>query len=109
MAGYYKNKMSNNARIAYMTGAKPMSKWTKKAIMDEIKNLVEDGDLPAAVLPIFKKMTLPKLRQCLRERGWHHTSYMYNVTYFYDVDADYLKTCLVFAYDISFDESQGSN
>lgn len=30
MAGYYKNKMSNNAVDAYASGEMPESKWTKK-------------------------------------------------------------------------------
>lgn len=90
MAGYYRYSMSNNARIAYENGEKPMSKWTKKAILEEVEQLVDWEDLPSAIMPIIKKMTLPQLKGLLNYTGWHHTSKMYNKTDFYEVDAKHI-------------------
>ena len=37
MAGYNGWSMSNNAVMAYKDGEKPLSKWTKKDILDAIE------------------------------------------------------------------------
>lgn len=37
MAGYFNYSMSNNAVSAYEDGEKPLSRWSKKDIMAEIK------------------------------------------------------------------------
>ena len=42
MAGYDNYSMSNNAVAAYQTGEKPKSKWTKKDIMEELRDQSED-------------------------------------------------------------------
>lgn len=38
MAGYYEYAMSNNAVAAYENGEKPLSRWTKKEIIDKIED-----------------------------------------------------------------------
>ena len=84
MSGYYKYSMSNNAVDAYKNGEMPLSKWTKKAILEE----AEQCNL---------KCNLEKLRKIpvkiLRENmlwcsSWHHTSKFYNETHFYSFDED---------------------
>lgn len=45
MAGYFNYSMSNNAVSAYEDGEKPLSRWSKKDIMAEIKKQVESGEL----------------------------------------------------------------
>jgi flagellar motor protein MotB len=94
--GYVNFSMSVNAQNAYNDGKKPLSKWTKKTILEEIEN-----NLPKIYdekkLQELKEMTKEKLIQdflCCTE--WHHTSKFYNETNFYCIDfdliSDFLKT-----------------
>lgn len=56
MAGYHGFSMSNNAVEAYKNGEMPLSKWTKKAILEEAEkytlqcSLEKLKQLPLAVL-----------------------------------------------------------
>ena len=45
MAGYSGFSMSNNAVEAYENGEKPISKWSKKDILNSIDNAIENGEL----------------------------------------------------------------
>jgi len=92
MAGYYNYSMSNNAVEAYERGEMPISKWTKKAIMEELSKCNVKPEHMAA----FKTMSINELRdKLLYSCGWHHTSKYYNRTEFYsfeyDEDEDYLS------------------
>ena len=85
MAGYYKNQMSNNAIWAYSQGEKPVYKWTKTAILEEIDNIFWHADKKTKI--DFKKMTLKELKDnFLVWSSWHHTGKMYNETNFYCID-----------------------
>lgn len=78
MAGYYKNKMSNNAVAAYQNGEMPWSKWSKQAILD---------CLPKDIADIAKKYPLRALRSYfLFYDGYHHTGKYFNSTDFYYID-----------------------
>lgn len=87
MAGYYGYKMSNNAVEAYEDGEMPLSKWTKTAILNEVKRAVEDGDIEISFdFSKFSKLTVKILKsEFLRQSSWHHTSSWYNCTNFYSV------------------------
>lgn len=79
MAGYKRYSMSNGAVDAYRNGEMPMSKWSKAEIMNAIGDKAD----------LCKKLTLSELRSLfLTESSWHHTSLMYNKTYFYSIDED---------------------
>ena len=85
MAGYCGFSMSNNAKLAYATGEKPVSKWTKTAIIAEF----EKSGFSPDFLDILKKQSIKILRKaCLGKSSWHHTSKMYNETDFYTVSVD---------------------
>lgn len=85
MAGYYKNQMSNNAVWAYSQGEKPMYKWTKTAILEEIDNIFWHADKENRIE--FKKMTLGELKDnFLVWSSWHHTGKFYNETEFYCIE-----------------------
>lgn len=91
--GYDGYSMSNNARDAYACGEKPLSKWTKTAILDRVRELIADDDVTPGV-PVCKLADLkaqPLKDLLLRKTSWHHTSSMYNRTDFYDVDAMLLE------------------
>lgn len=82
--GYVDYSMSVRAQEAYERGLMPLSKWTKKAIIDAIrKQYPEYADLfnqfPVAFLKAY----------VLEEKEWHHTSKMYNETSFYGLDEAY--------------------
>lgn len=84
MAGYNGYSMSNNAVDAYDDGEKPMSKWTKVALLDAIR---EEFDGLAGL----EKLTAKRLRsEFLIRTSWHHTSSHFNQTDFYSVDFDKL-------------------
>lgn len=88
MAGYHNYSMSNNAVQAYNTGEKPLSKWTKTAIVEAL----EEQEAPAEFIQAVKRQPLAALKQALLyQSSWHHTSKKYNRTNFYsvkEVDSD---------------------
>ena len=93
MGGYAGYSMSNNAVAAYEGGERPLSKWTKKAILARIVELIaeseENGDIVEIDFDFIKALPLKSLKEfILYESSWHHTSKMYNRTGFYDVSLD---------------------
>lgn len=93
MAGYHGYSMSNNAMDAYDNGEMPMSKWSKKAIIEGIEEWIDDEDIELKCsLAEIKKLPLVALREYFLEySSWHHTSKFYNATSFYSLDVDYIK------------------
>lgn len=93
MAGYYGYSMSNNAVEAYSNGEKPLSKWTKTEIIEEVGCLIKNN----AVTPTFsftklEKAPAPVVKElCLSHTSWHHTSNHYNKTDFYSFDKENLE------------------
>ena len=79
MAGYnWKEGMSNNAVQAYEDGQMPISKWTKKLILENIRMFYPEW------YDILSKYTKDDLcRIFLRYEGYHHTSKFFNSTNFY--------------------------
>lgn len=84
MAGYVKSSMSKNALNAYVTGEKPLNKWTKKAILNEIFEMAE---LKKINISAIEKLKLNELKEnFLKSSSWHHTSACFNKTEFYKID-----------------------
>ena len=82
--GYVGYSMSVRAQEAYERGLMPLSKWTKKAIIDAIrKQYPEYADLFSQFPVAFLKAYV------LEEKEWHHTSKLYNETSFYGLDEEY--------------------
>ena len=116
MAGYnWFEGMSNNAVSAYNNGEAPMSKWTKKKLLQlfnerftELQaDFIEDKDFYKKYYPYFYK-NLDKVLDVIKKQNketlkhwllykssWHHTSKFYNCTDFYsfddDIGMDYLE------------------
>ena len=85
MAGYQNYSMSNNAVDAYENGEKPLSKWTKQDILDEMRQI----GYSAEMLEKAKSTNVSNLKSAMMRRSsWHHTSCKYNRTNFYSVDSD---------------------
>lgn len=82
--GYVGRSMSKRASAAYTNGEKPLSRWTKKAIVDSISNWEENNNRLMTV--DVKKMTRDELiERYVKYSSWHHTSMMINVTEFYQL------------------------
>lgn len=80
MAGYNGYSMSNNAVLAYSSGEKPYSKWTKAEIIFAI------AESDRVLADKAKALTTSELKALfLRRSSWHHTSSHYNRTDFYSV------------------------
>lgn len=83
--GYVGKKMSRNAIAAYIRGEKPLSKWAKKEMLDNISEIFECNEKEPEI--DFSKLTLQELKDnFLRRTAWHHTGAMYNITNFYEVN-----------------------
>ena len=99
MAGYHNYSMSNNAVAAYENGEKPLSKWTKAAIIaaaDEYLTEAEDEQREKK-LAWLRAASLAKLKEfALCKSSWHHTSCHYNATDFYSVDESYLDDLTIY-------------
>lgn len=86
MAGYKGWSMSNNAVSAYECGEKPLSKWTKTAVIEAIENAEVDLNCNIEKL---RKMPAAVLKDvCLCYSSWHHTSSHFNQTDFYSLDLE---------------------
>lgn len=82
--GYIGYSMSKRASAAYSNGEKPLSRWTKKAIIDAIAEWEESNNRLMTV--DVKEMTRGDLiDRYIRYSSWHHTSAMINPTSFYSL------------------------
>lgn len=89
-SGYSGFSMSNRAVEAYNNGEKPLSKWTKKAIIEAITEYSDENEVTFPV-DILIKTPAPVLKELVLVRSsWHHTSSYANPTEFYSVDFDKL-------------------
>lgn len=82
MAGYDGYSMSNNARLAYQSGERPLSKWNKDAFLGEV------ADLEGEIYEKVKNTPLYILKEFLDYSAWHHTSKHYNITRFYNFNLE---------------------
>lgn len=84
-SGYVGFSMSRRAVQAYSDGAMPLSKWTKKAILDKAYGLYKENKCTYR-FELLTKLSLAQLKNLLLTmQGWHHTSAYINRTSFYDV------------------------
>lgn len=86
--GYDGHSMSNRARRAYESGEKPLSRWTKKELLDELENQAEDSGVQFNRKELQKISATTLKDEFLTKTSWHHTSSRYNRTDFYSVDQD---------------------
>ena len=78
---YIGQKMSVRACEAYENGEKPLSKWTKTDIIDEV--LKERKDITRKELNRYNKEALNFFLIC---SSWHHTGSYFNSTNFYSLN-----------------------
>lgn len=89
MAGYNGWSMSNNAVEAYSDGEKPLSRWTKADIFEEIER--KEIKLKCSIEKLRKVPVKVLKENCLICFSWHHTSNHYNKTNFYSLDIDRIE------------------
>lgn len=84
-SGYNGYSMSKRASRAYADGEMPKSKWTKRAMIDALKDYCELND--RAYDASVEKMTKAELfERMFTLSSWHHTSKMVNATDFYGIN-----------------------
>lgn len=87
--GYCGCSMSERAREAYSDGERPLSKWSKRNIIDEVLEL-SDERFSEDELMKFTKQTL--IKAFLYRSSWHHTSKFANETDFYSLDEERINS-----------------
>lgn len=109
MAGYFGFSMSNNAVEAYENGQRPLSRWTKGDILDEVKYILEDDPKLDAKLCLLKYFSVKNLKDFLLvDCGWHHTSKYYNETEFWEIDKDKLHELTISDIELALNEKAKS-
>lgn len=84
--GYIGNKMSERAYEAYESGEKPLSKWTKTAIINTVLDYRDDFGYDE-----LKKYSKDALKVFLIYSSWHHTGSYFNETSFYSLDESFIE------------------
>lgn len=89
-AGYIDWSMSRRAAVAYWSGERPLSKWTKAAIIEGVLTIEreQDGDSFWSQIDFNRYLTETLRRYFLYQSSWHHTSKHFNKTDFYAIDKD---------------------
>lgn len=83
---YIGQKMSERAAIAYENGEKPLSKWTKTAIINTVLDYRDDFEYDE-----LNKYSKDVLKCFLTYSSWHHTGSYFNNTDFYSLDEDFIE------------------
>ena len=79
-SGYVGCKMSERAKEAYDNGERPMSKWNKWDILNELEYDLDDDTIAK-----LSKYSTQTLKNVLEWTSWHHTGSYANETDFYAV------------------------
>lgn len=83
--GYRGHSMSNRAATAYNDGEMPISKWTKKVLLEELAEVAYDNDIAFEDIGL-NRLTLKELQTAFLENSsWHHTGALYSTTNFYSI------------------------
>ena len=85
--GYLGSSMSVRAVEAYEQGEMPISRWTKTAIIQAVKDYCFDFDL--AYNPDIEKKTKAELaKEFLEYKSWHHSSRTAREVEFFGLNED---------------------
>ena len=86
-SGYCGCSMSTRAVIAYESGERPKSKWTKQAMLEAIERCCHDEGI--AYDPTRFRFTKAELfARFFHWTSWHHTGKYATPTDFFGVDAE---------------------
>lgn len=85
-SGYSGCSMSKRAVAAYDNGEMPKSKWTKRAMLEGIANVLDDYDMNPELIQVFQKMTKNQLwNEVMHWSSWHHVGKFAQEVDFYEV------------------------
>lgn len=85
--GYVGCSMSVNAVLAYLSGEKPKSKWTKSTMLDAIASYCDSFGIPYdGSAASYKADVL--FDKFFEWKSWHHTGKYANATDFYGLDEE---------------------
>lgn len=83
--GYRGHSMSNRAVKAYDRGEMPISKWTKKVLLEELEEVAYDNDIKLEDVGL-NRLKLKELQTAFLENSSrHHTGAFYSATNFYAI------------------------
>ena len=86
--GYRGHSMSNRAVKAYDRGEMPISKWTKKVLLEELEEVAYDNDIKLEDVGL-NRLKLKELQAAFLENSSrHHTGALYSATNFYSIAED---------------------
>jgi len=85
--GYCGCSMSTRAVIAYESGERPKSRWTKQAMLEAIERCCHDEGI-AYDATKFRFTKAELFNRFFEWTSWHHTGKYANVTDFFGVDAE---------------------
>lgn len=86
--GYDGQSMSVRATAAYEQGEKPRSKWTKRAMLDEIAEFCECESID---LDVSKMRRDDLFSTYFTWSSWHHTGKFASATDFYSLDGEAVR------------------
>ena len=85
-SGYSGCSMSKKAVAAYDNGEMPKSKWTKRAILEGVAQVLEDNGINPDLIHVFQKMTKNQLwDDVMLWSSWHHVGKFAQEVDFYSV------------------------
>lgn len=90
-SGYVGWSMSERAYDAYCDGEKPKSQWTKADMLEALQHVAGELNvvLPDNIAKLRKETIFDRMFWC---SSWHHTSIYCNITDFYSVDEESVKS-----------------
>ena len=88
--GYLGSSMSVRAAEAYEQGEMPISRWTKTAIIQAVKDYCFDFDL-AYDSDIEKKTKAELVKEFLEYKSWHHSSRTAREVEFFGLNEDAVR------------------
>lgn len=86
--GYIYNRMSERAAAAYDSGERPLSKWSKDDIIEQIEEVRQEwgDDLPDLSDELERLTKVELVEKFLYQSSWHHTGPYYVPTNFFAIE-----------------------
>ncbi len=98
-SGYVGWSMSKRAAQAYDEGQKPKSKWTKGAMLNAIRAFCKSTEKTDDPIPYDRSIEKLGKREIFERffeyKSWHHTSKHFNVTDFYGLDEEAVRSAFL--------------
>ena len=94
--GYIGKRMSERAMESYSNGHMPLSKWTKRNILNAIREYLDDNSCDCNKR-YFSNFTKDELfNEFIEYKSWHHTGKFYSETDFYGLNKNKMEDLIEF-------------